>query len=110
MWKETFSLTSSHWFLGAGPGSFELSFCAQAGQVPDTLQHVRIESPHNELLRLLAEYVLLGVLSVALLLKPHSRAFHPKSTRFTFAIRASLATLCLASSTAKPLSKCPRCC
>jgi O-antigen ligase len=40
---------------GTGAGTFEASFAARASNIPSTLAGVRIESPHNEPLRLLFE-------------------------------------------------------
>ncbi len=107
MWKETLKMTASQFLLGTGPGSFELSFGAQASQVPDTLQQMRIESPHNEPLRLLAEYGLLGVLGLTLVFWIGKKKLQRKASDVTFAIRASLATLCLASLTGKTFVEVP---
>ncbi len=64
VWREALALLVGHpW--GRGAGAFEASFAASASKLPSSLEHVRIEAPHNELLRLAYE---LGVPGLVLLL------------------------------------------
>ncbi len=64
VWREALALFATHpW--GRGAGAFEASFAASAPSLPNSLENVRIEAPHNELVRLAYE---LGVPGLALLL------------------------------------------
>ena len=54
LWKETARLAATRPLLGFGAGSFEAAFAARA-TLPASLAGVRVESPHDEPLRLAFE-------------------------------------------------------
>ena len=89
LWRGTLRLVTER-PLGWGPGSFETEFArhAAAGTAPT---QVRIESPHNEALRLAFELGLPGLVLVALLL----RGLRRRASSRTWLLRASLLALLL---------------
>ena len=71
IWKNTLKLIIDHPF-GVGPGGFEIKFAdynlTSAGQI--TKETVLFTTPHNEILRLIAENgVLLGFLIIMIIIK-----------------------------------------
>ncbi len=102
VWAETARLAMSRpW--GSGVGTFEASFAARAKDLPSTLAGVRIESPHNEPLRLLFEIGLPGVALLAFAFRPRRAG---ASIR-TAALWCSLLALGLTSLTGKTLTDPP---
>jgi O-antigen ligase len=89
--------------LGWGPGSFETEFARHSAR-GTTPTEVRIESPHNEALRLAFELGLPGLVLVALLL----RGVRGRASSRTWLLRASLLALLVCGLTGKTFEEPPR--
>lgn len=102
VWAETLRLIVVRpW--GYGAGTFEASFAAAAGALPPALADVRIESPHNEALRLAYELGLPGVALLFVALWPRKR----RAGARTRSMQLSLVTLFICSMTGKTLADPP---
>lgn len=101
IWRETLRLIGAR-PLGRGPGSFEVDFARHA--TPEvTPPGLRIESPHNEGLRLALELGLPALALVALLLRGVRRRASPR----TWLLRASLLALLVCGLTGKTFEEPP---
>jgi O-antigen ligase len=100
VWRETLRLIGER-PLGWGPGSFEAAYAGRAPQ--PTQAQLRIESPHNEVLRLAFELGLPGLVLAGLLL----RHAHRRASLRTWLLRASTVALLASSLVAKTFAEPP---
>ncbi len=96
VWREALALTATHpW--GRGAGTFEASFAAATSSLPKSLDEVRIESPHNEGIRLAYELGVPGLVLLVMALWARGRRVGPARRM----VLLSLAGLAVCSMTGK---------
>lgn len=98
VWRQTAALAATRPLLGFGAGSFEAAFAAR-GAVPSTLAGKRVESPHQEPLRLAFELGLPALLALGLAVWPRGRGRAGVRTRLLQAALGALAVCALSGKT-----------